>query len=59
MYPLTSHRLIHNYEGEGQYNTNRNICFLCFDLLFIKLLINPREKKICLESNTAPLLTRF
>ena len=31
-----------NVMGPGQYDTNSNI--LCFDLFFIKLLINKREK---------------
>ena len=31
--------------GPGQYNTNSNIFFVCFDLSFIKFLINTREKQ--------------
>ena len=45
MEPSISHRLIHVINNcEGQYNTNSNIFFLFFDLSFIKLLINTREK---------------
>ena len=46
MDPSRSHRLIHDINNcEGQYNTNSNNFFLCFDLLFIKFLINKREKQ--------------
>ena len=48
MDPSRSHRLVHvinNCEGPGQYNTNSNTFFLCFDLSFIKFLINTREKQ--------------
>ena len=31
--------------GPGHYNTNSNIFFFGFDLLFIKFLINTREKQ--------------
>ena len=57
MDPTRSHILIHvinNCEGP-QYNTNSKHFFLCFDLLFIKFLINTRENKNCLESNPGPL----
>ena len=48
MDPSISHRLVHvinNCEGPRQYNTNRKKNVLCFDLSFIKFLINIREKQ--------------
>ena len=47
MDPSRSHRLyvINKSEGPGQYNTNSNICILCFYLLFIKFLINTIDKQ--------------
>ena len=48
MDPSRSHRLIRVINNcEGQYNINSNIFVLCFDLSFIKFLINTREKKNC------------
>ena len=44
MYPSISHIHVIN-NCEGQYNTNSNFFFLCFDLSFIKFLINTREKQ--------------
>ena len=31
--------------GPGQYNTNSNILFLCMYSMFVKFLINTREKQ--------------
>ena len=49
MNPSRSHRLIHvinnAVRGPVQYNTRSNLLFLCFDLSFIKFLINTREKQ--------------
>ena len=48
MDPSRSHRLINvinNCEEPGQYKTKSTIVVLCFDSLFIKFLINPREKQ--------------
>ena len=50
MDPSRSHRLMHvinNCEGPltGQYNANSNILLLCFNLSFIKFMINTREKQ--------------
>ena len=52
MNPSRSHRLVHvinNCEGP---HTKQIVTFfvLCFDLSFIKFLINTREKENCLES---------
>ena len=58
MEPSRSRILVHvinNCEGPRQYNTNSNICFLCFDLMFIKFLTNTRENKNCLESDPGHL----
>ena len=43
MDPSRSHRLVHVINN--CYKTNSNIIFLCFDLSFIKFLINTREKQ--------------
>ena len=43
-----NHRRIHiiiTMSDPGQYNTNSNIFFLCYDLSIIKFLINTREKQ--------------
>ena len=44
--------------SSGQYNTNSNIFFLCFDLYFIIFLINTREKQELsgVETGTSGLL---
>ena len=47
MDPSRNHRLIHvinNFEGPAQYKYILIFLFLYFDFMFIKLLINTREK---------------
>ena len=60
MDPSRRLRLVHvinNCEGPRTIQTNSNI-FLCFDLLFIKFLINTRDKQYLpgVEPGTSDLL---
>ena len=58
MDPSRSHRLVHVINNCGAPDNTKQIVtffFLCFDLLFIKFLINTREKQELLESKPGPL----